>query len=65
MFHFLVVEDLLSLREPIVKLEAIYLISPCETSVNALIADFPKKKRRKEKHKYKSAHVYFTDRKIF
>lgn len=51
----LVVEDILKTREPLITMEAIYLITPSEKSVQALIDDFVMKSM------YKGAHVYFTE----
>ncbi|XP_012264326.1 protein ROP isoform X1 [Athalia rosae] len=51
------VEDINKKREPLPTMEAIYLITPCNPSVQKLMDDFNNPTRTM----YKSAHVYFTE----
>lgn len=52
-----VVEDLHKRREPLSTMEAIYLMTPSDESVRALMRDFDHPNRPM----YKAAHVYFTE----
>ena len=52
-----VVEDLNKRREPLTNMEAIYLITPTEKSLELLAKDF----ENPLNHQYKGAHIFFTE----
>ena len=54
---YLVVETIEKRREPLPTMECIYLITPSEKSVKALMMDFQSQNRTQ----YRAAHIYFTE----
>ncbi|XP_068695792.1 syntaxin-binding protein 1-like [Montipora foliosa] len=51
-----IVEDISKVRQPLPNFEAIYILTPEETSVKPLVEDFTE-----GNHRYKCAHVFFTE----
>ena len=52
-----IVEDLHKKREPLSSMDAIYLITPCPKSIDALMTDFDNPNRAM----YRNIHVFFTE----
>lgn len=52
-----IVEDVYKKREPLPTLDCIYLVTPTQKSVNALMADFDNLNRAM----YRNVHVFFTE----
>lgn len=57
MYLITVVEDLHKRRQPLPKMEAIYMITPSEEAIGILMRDFENSNRPT----YKAAHVFFTE----
>lgn len=51
-----IVEDISKVRQPLPNFEAIYILTPEETSVKALVEDYTE-----GNHRYKGAHIFFTE----
>ncbi|XP_035212249.1 protein ROP-like, partial [Stegodyphus dumicola] len=51
-----IVEDIEKIREPLPNMEAIYLITPTDKSVERLMRDF-----QVNRNMYRSAHIFFTE----